>query len=227
VCHLDRRLLGMLCALVLLCATTACSWTSEKDLLRGADRETDGSGMTRDTLARVLEAEFGSPPEVVGEGSGEKAHLGGLYTFKVEALERDGTVAQEEEAVVLWPEVPVDAPPGAGLSAIARGPGWKLLTSCGRIGLPMVYLEDMRVGEARLFPHWGTVSLSSLNDREGKVIRQLERHPPGGPFLTENPDVRVTLVAFCVPKVVRVTTRSYQVPGGSTRYEYTAIKSCP
>ena len=185
------------------------------------------AGSARDQLARVLESEFGPRPEVVREGSGEKAHLGGLYTFKVEALERDGSVAQEEQAVVLWPEVPVDAPAGAGLSAISRGTGWQLLTACGRIGLPQVYLEDMRVGEARLFPRWGTVSLGSFNDREAKAIRQLERHPPGGPFITENPDVRVTLEAFCVPKVVRVTTRSYQVPGGSTLYEYTAIKACP
>jgi|WetSurMetagenome_2_1015567.scaffolds.fasta_scaffold03361_7 hypothetical protein len=216
-----------LCAVALLGTMAACSWTSERDLLRGADRKTDASGMARDRLARILEAEFGAPPEVVSEGSGEKAHPGGLYTFKVEALERDGSVAQEERALVLWPEVPVDAPAGAGLSAMSRGPGWQLLTSCGHIGLPQVYLEDMRVGEVRLFPHWGTVSLGSLNDREAKTIRQLERHPPGGPFITENPDVRVTLVAFCVPKVVRVTTRSYQVPGGSTLYEYTAIKTCP
>jgi hypothetical protein len=213
--------------LSVLMTALACSWTSEKDLLRGADRKADTKEIPPDRLARILEAEFGHPPEVVREGSGEKAHLGGLYTFKIEALERDGSVAQEEQAVVLWPEVPVDAPAGAGLSAISRGTGWQLLTSCGRIGLPQVYLEDMRVGEVRLFPHWGPVSLASLNDREARAIRQLERHPPGGPFITENPDVRVTLEAFCVPKVVRVTTRSYQVPGGSTLYEYTAIKACP
>jgi hypothetical protein len=205
----------------------ACSWTSDKDLLRDAERKNEVRGLRPDQLAQVLESEFGPRPEVVREGSGEKAHLGGLYTFKVEALERDGSVAQEEQAVVLWPEVPVDAPAGAGLSAISRGTGWQLLTACGRIGLPQVYLEDMRVGETRLFPRWGTVSLGSFNGREAKVIRQLERHPPGGPLITENPDVRVTLEAFCVPKVVRVTTRSYQVPGGSTLYEYTAIKPCP
>lgn len=213
--------------LSLLMMAMACSWTSDKDLLKGADKKTGVRGIHPDQLVQVLEAEFGPRPEVVREGFGEKAHPGGLYTFKVEGLERDGSVAQEEQAVVLWPEVPVDAPAGAGLSAISRGTDWRLLTSCGRIGLPQVYLEDMRVGEARLFPHWGPVSLGSLNGREAKAIRQIERHPPGEPFVTENPGVRVTLEAFCVPKVVRVTTKGYAMPGGSYTYEYTAIKLCP
>lgn len=151
----------------------------------------------------------------------------GLYTFRLEALDRDGSVAQEERVTLLWPEVITDDAPGAALSATARGPGWQLLQSCGQLNLPRVYLEDMRVGEARIFPRWGSVRLSSLNEREPRDLRQLTRWEPGGMFVAENPDLRATLEAFCVPKVVRVTTRGYQIPGGSTLYEYTAVRLCP
>ena len=216
-----------LCMTALLLTMAACSWSSERNLLRGADREPDWKKLPAERQGALLEAEFGPAPQVLRDGVGDRAHPGGLYTFRVEALGRDGSVTQEERVTLLWPEVPVDAPAGAGLSANARGPGWQLLSSCGRLSLPQVYLESMRVGEIHLFPRGGPIQLRSINEMKDRDILQLTRRPPGGPILTENPDVRVTLEAFCIPKVVRVTTKVYNIPGGPHTSEYTAIKLCP
>jgi len=216
-----------LCMTALLLTMAACSWSSERNLLRGADREPDWKKLPAERQGALLEAEFGPAPQVLRDGVGDRAHPGGLYTFRVEALGRDGSVTQEERVTLLWPEVPVDAPAGAGLSANARGPGWQLLQSCGRLGLPHVYLDSLRVGEVRLFPRGGPVRLQSMNETGSRDIRQLSRHPVGGPVVTENPGVRVTLEAFCIPKAVRVTKKGYAIPGGSYTYEYTAIKPCP
>ena len=213
--------------LAILLPLAACSWKSERDLLSGAGKDSSRQKVSPERMGQILEAEFGPAPQVLREGAGEKAHPGGLYTFKVEALERDGSVVQEEVAILLWPEVPVDSWSGAGLDAVARGPGWQVLQSCGRVSLPRPYLESMRVGEVRLFPRWGSVQVLPLNGRGARDIRQITRQPPGGPFIAENPDIRVTLEAFCVPKVVRVTTKGYSFPGGAYTLEYTAIRTCP
>lgn len=202
-----------------------CTRTWEENAFPSPAKVDQPSGRQGEISRRSVEAEFGEPPAVVREGTGEPSLNGGLFVFRLEAVAADGRVVQSEKLRILWPSIEAEPEPPWGVQSVPAGQ--TLLTSCGRTSLVMEYLIGMKMGEQRSFPRWGSVTLQGLNEREPRRMGDIDLGVVDGVHTSVNADIRVTLLGFCVPKVTRHHRRTYSWGSGWSTFSWVVMEPCP
>lgn len=216
-----RSVAGAIGALLFL---AGCTRTWEENAFPSPAAVHPPAGRQGEISRRSMEAEFGKPPVVVREGTGEPSLNGGLFVFRVEALAADGRVVQSEMFRILWPSVGTELEPSWGFQSLPAGE--TLLTSWGRTSLVMEYLVGMKMGEQRLFPNWGPVTLQGINEREPRRLGALDLGVVGGVHTSVNADIRVTLLGFCVPEVTRHHRKTYSWGSGWSTFSCVVMEPC-
>jgi hypothetical protein len=221
---MDSRLRSVAGAIGALFLLAGCTRTWEENAFPSPAGVHPLAGRQGESSRRFMEAEFGKPPAVVREGTGEPSLNGGLFLFKLEALAADGRVVQSEKLRILWPSIEAEPEPSWGIQSLPAGQ--TLLTSCGRTSLVMEYLVGMKMGEQRSFPRWGPVTLQGLNEREPRRMGNIDLGVVDGVHTSVNADIRVTLLGFCVPQVTRHHRRTYSWGSGWSTFSWVSMEPC-